>query len=196
MGYGIGPLGDGVVTIYDATDTVNGSGTSFSTQFAVGDEIVVIEDGTHQKRTISVVDSDVLMHVSVSWATAMTAAEYYGLRDANSFVETAGRDIDPAATPITPPLERSVSGVSVTRGYERATWSWKGMTPAQMKALHEYALGDVDTFSGKVYITSQDAYREEFDAKAILDWPNSEGIRYWGQYLLDIELAFIVVDKA
>ena len=70
----LSPILDGTVSVTaEATTTVTGTGTAFTTDFAIGRSIFTAGG---QERTVASITSDTLMTVSDHWATTETAVTY------------------------------------------------------------------------------------------------------------------------
>lgn len=188
--YRVGPIGDGTVSGTSGTDAVTGSGSHFTTQAAVGDTLVVIDDlGGHDSYIIESITDNTHLVTVTNLAETYTASSYYILRAANLFTTP---QYYPKSQYSLGDQARLASGLLLYRGYARSTWEWARMSVAELKALRTFILNGAQ--SGQCYILTRDADDVWATYRAMVDFPDPQSLIRWAEGYHPVTLLFHLVE--
>jgi hypothetical protein len=187
--YKVGPIGDGAVSGTSGTDAVTGSGSHFTRQAAAGDTIVIIDDlGGHDSYVIKTITDNTHLETVTNLSETYTASSYYILRAANLFTTP---QYYPKSQYSLGDQVRLASGLILYRGYARSTWEWARMSVAELKALRTFVLNGSQ--SGQCYILTRDADDTWDTYRAIVDFPDPQGLTRWAEGYSPVTLTFYLV---
>jgi len=184
MTYSIGTYTTGTgLMASQATTTLTGNGTTFTTEVVAGDEIVI---GTQMATVISVTDNT---HLTIE----------AGITFSPTPNNTAYSIFHPTALPVQPRSqyapggERAIagSGKLTYQGYARSLWNFDYLTVAQWGSLKD--LVAEGGFSGTGYVitrTDEDVWALY---RVISRFPEPEQLKRWGGGYETIEIELILV---
>lgn len=163
---------------------VNGSGTAFTTEFAIG-YLVTINNET---RIVSSITHDTFMNVSVAFGSSVASAAFTGVNLIN---------VEDLTTPVLPPkgtfqlfsqYTRLGSALVRGSGWSTAKWAWGFLSNDQRDQLRTFC---ALVASNDVYIrTRNNENTDEFAYySATLVWPQGEEKLIAKRF--DFSLAFI-----
>lgn len=194
MGYRAGPIGDGTVSGSSGTTSVSGTGSAFTTQFASGDTIVLIDSsGNHDAYIVDTVSDATTLTVTTNLSEDYTDVSYYGQRDAANLVTLGGESLDPG-TEYRPGRSGVIlgDGTLLWRGYPLSVWRWGWMTITEWTALKTYLAGG--EYSAECYVEVRDDEDSYTRYQAIVRFPNPADLRRGDGRYMDVSLEFVLVE--
>ncbi len=187
--YKVGPVDDGTISGTTGTDDITGSGSDFSEQAAAGDTLVIINDvGVHVPYTIKTVTDDTHIILTGNLSDTYTTCAYYTLRAANALT-TPG--YYPKSNYSLGDPVRTGSGALLYRGYARSAWEYARMSITELKNLRTYLLSGAQ--SGQCYVLTRDMDDTWDTYRAIVDFPDPQGLSRWAEGYNQVALLFHLV---
>jgi hypothetical protein len=186
MGYACGSYTTGTGLIASqSTTTLTGNGTTFTTEVAAGDEIVI---GTQMATVISITDNTHLtIEVGITFSPAPNNTAY-------SIFHPTTLPVSPKSQ-YAPGGERAItgSGQLTYQGYARVVWTFAWLTVAQWGSLKDLLAGG--GFSGTGYVitrTDEDVWALY---RAISRFPEPEQLKRWGGGYEEVEIELVLVQE-